>query len=209
MVYEGLPTPDSFLAEKNQLSGAEANVLVSQIIAKLGLPVVVKPTKEGSSIGMSVVYEESQLPAALNLAFEYDEKAALVEKFIPGKEIHAAVLGNEHPIALPLIEVDAVNGVYDYEAKYTAGMSKHTIPPLLPEALQKTVQDLAVRSFTAFDCRGLARVDFRVDPQGNPYILELNTIPGLTPTSLCPEAAQAAGIEFPALVEQMIQLALE
>ena len=208
LIVDGFSTPEHILAGKEQI-GAEGGKLSEEIIARLGLPLVVKPPNQGSSVGMTIVTEEQQLIPALELALSFERDTVLVERFIDGKEIHASVLGNNSPVALPLIEVDSVSGVYDYEAKYTAGMSSHTIPPNLPEDLQNTIQSLAVRAFKSFGCRGLARVDFRVTPQGEPYILEINTIPGMTATSLCPDAALAAGIGFADLVEMMVKLALD
>ena len=208
LLSEGFATPEYALVAKARIQAGDAD-LAGELIAKLGLPLVVKPPRQGSSIGMSIVKQAAQLRPALNLASQYDPSEVLVEAFIDGKEIHAAVLGNETPLALPLIEVDTVSGVYDYEAKYTEGMSSHTIPPRMPEDSQAMIQTLAVRIFKSFGCRGLARLDFRVDQQGRPFILEINTIPGMTSVSLCPDAARAAGIEFPELVERMVKLALD
>ena len=206
LLAEGLPTPDYALVEKERVLAGSPET-AGELIAKLGLPLVVKPPRQGSSIGMSIVNREDQLLSALNQALQYDPSVVLAETFIDGKEIHAAVLGGKEPLALPLIEVDTVSGVYDYEAKYTEGMSSHTIPPRLPEDLQAKIKSLAARVFQSFGCRGLARVDFRVDRQGRPFVLEINTIPGMTRVSLCPDAARAAGIEFPELVERMVKLA--
>ena len=208
LLSDGFATPEYALVAKERIQAADS-ALAGELIARLGLPLVIKPPRQGSSIGMSIVKLEEQLFPALNLAIQYDPSEVLAESFIDGKEIHAAVLGNKTPLALPLIEVDAVSGVYDYEAKYTDGMSSHTIPPRIPEDLQKTIKSLAVRVFKSFGCRGLARIDFRVDRHDRPFILEINTIPGMTSVSLCPDAARAAGIEFPELVEKMVKLALD
>lgn len=210
LLFEGLPTPKYQLVQQAKAEAPASDLASGQthIIDEMGLPLVVKAPMQGSSIGLAFVRQKRELHSALAAAFQYGP-VALVEEFITGMEIHATILGNEAPVALPLIEVVSATGVYDYEAKYTPGMSSHIIPPRLPEKQQEIVKDLAVRAFKALGCRGLARVDFIVDPQGRPYILELNTIPGLTATSLAPDAARAAGIEFPELVERMVRLALE
>lgn len=206
LLYEGLPTPLFALVDREEFRrrGLPAAARAADAI---GLPLVVKAPTQGSSIGTTFVYEERELIPALEMAFQYDP-VALVEQFVAGMEVTASVLGNEAPVALPLVEIVSATGVYDYQAKYTAGLSSHIIPPRMPEEQQALVQNLAVRAFKALGCRGLARVDFIIDQQGQPLILELNTIPGLTATSLAPDAARAAGIEFPALVEKMLKLAL-
>lgn len=207
LLYEGLPTPLFTLVSREEVRRQGMPAVAARAVSEMGLPVVVKAPTQGSTIGTTIVPQEGELIPALELAFQHDP-VALVEQFVAGVEVTASVLGNEAPIALPLVEIVSATGVYDYEAKYTAGLSSHIIPPRLPAEQQVLVQDLAVRAFKALGCRGLARVDFIVDRQGQPYILELNTIPGLTATSLSPDAARAAGIEFPALVEKIIRLAL-
>lgn len=207
LLHEGLPVPKYILVSKEETGSGGKLPEFAQITGVLSLPLVVKPAAHGSSIGVTFVHQEQDLTPALELAFQYDS-VALLEEFIEGTEITASILGNSHPVVLPLIEIAFDNVFYDYNTKYTAGMSNHIIPPRLPEEQQDLAKKLAVRAFKAFGCRGLARVDLIVDHSGNPYILELNTIPGLTATSLCPDAARAAGMEFPELVEKMIKLAL-
>lgn len=208
LLLEGLPTPLFILTGKEETGFNGMSSIAARITGEMGLPLVVKAPTQGSTIGITFVHQERELIPALELAFQHDP-VALVEQFVEGVEVTASVLGNDEPVALPLIEIVSATGVYDYEAKYTTGMSSHIIPPRIPEEQQDLVKDLAVRAFKALGCRGLARVDFIVDRQGKPYILELNTIPGMTDTSLSPDAARAAGIEFPELVERIINLALD
>jgi D-alanine-D-alanine ligase len=119
------------------------------------------------------------------------------------------VLGNDDPVVLPLIEIISSTGVYDYEAKYTVGMSDHIIPPRIPREQQNKIKYMALQTYKAIGCRGLARIDFILDREWNPYVLEVNTLPGMTATSLFPDAARAAGIEFQDLTEQIVRLAME
>ncbi|MCL6638346.1 MAG: D-alanine--D-alanine ligase [Firmicutes bacterium] len=207
-IYEGLPTPRFILVERRDAAVTGMDAAVLRIENEIGLPAVIKAPTQGSTIGTSFVRRKEEIVPALELAFHYDE-VALVEEMIEGREITASVLGNEDPVALPLIEITSTTGVYDYEAKYTPGMSEHIIPPGIPEDRQELVREMAVRAYRALGCRGLSRVDFMVDRQGRPYVLEVNTIPGMTATSLFPDAARAAGIEFPDLVDRLVRLALE
>jgi D-alanine-D-alanine ligase len=206
--YAGLPTPSFMEVESAAAKRSGLQAAAESINSKMGLPLVVKAPTQGSTIGITFVHRKEELVSALEMAYRYDH-TALVEQFIEGTEITASVLGNENPVALPLIEIVSMTGVYDYEAKYTAGMSEHIIPPRISSELQDAIKALAVRTFKTLGCRGLARVDFMIDHQGNPFILEVNTIPGMTATSLFPDAARAAGIEFPELIDRIVKLALE
>lgn len=206
--YEGLPTPQFVKMEGTVAKKLGLQIAAEKINSQMGLPLVVKAPTQGSTIGITFVHQKEDLVSALELAYHYDH-TALVEQFIEGREITASVLGNDNPVALPLIEIVSTTGVYDYEAKYTAGMSEHIIPPRIPETQQDVIKDLAVRTFKTLGCRGLARVDFMLDHQGSPFILEVNTIPGMTATSLFPDAARAAGIEFPELIDRIVKLAME
>ncbi len=200
---EGIPTPRWLAVESSQLVGAAQRVLI-----ELGLPCVVKPACEGSSIGVTIVREEQHLEPALKLAFQYSNEA-LVEKFVPGTEITGPVLGNDDAQVLPLVEIIPSSGFYDYQAKYTAGATEEIVPARIPEATAERARELTLRAHHALGCRGMSRVDMIVAPDGEVYVLELQTIPGLTDTSLLPRSAQAAGISFPQLVDRLIELALE
>ena len=208
LLFEGLPTPRFMVVEDTVAKEMGMQATAEKIHSEMGLPVVVKAPTQGSTIGIAFVHQKEDLVSALELAYRYD-KIALVEQFIEGRELTASVLGNENPVALPLIEIVSTTGVYDYEAKYTAGMSNHIIPPRISEEQQGVIKELAVRAFKALGCRGVARVDFMLDHTGSPFVLEVNTIPGMTTTSLLPDAANAAGLSFPELVDRVVELALE
>ncbi len=167
-----------------------------------GYPLVVKPVSEGSSLGLSIVTGAEELPDALAKAREFSSQV-MIESYIPGIELTAAVLADE---SLPLIEIRARGGVYDYQAKYTKGYSEYLVPaPIAPEICQK-VKDLARVSARALGCtRGAVRVDFRLDMESRPYVIEINTVPGMTETSLLPQAAEAAGIDFVTLIDRILQ----
>ncbi len=203
---EGIPVPSEILV--NRESRPPAELLRTQAERELRFPVIVKPNAQGSTIGCTIVDTATGLEAALDTAFKYDS-SVLVEEFIRGIEITAGVLGNAEPQVLPLIEIEAKGGFYDYEAKYAPGGSTHTIPARISETAADRARAFAARSHLALGCRGMCRVDMIVADDDVPYVLELNTIPGMTPTSLLPEAAKAAGIEFPELLDRIIAYALE
>ncbi len=163
-------------------------------------PVVVKPTREGSTIGISLVKRLRDLPPALTEAFRYGSEV-MVEKYIPGRELTVGVLGDR---ALPVVEVRAAGGFYDYQAKYGSTTTRYLVPAPLPVRLSGRLRKMAVAAHRVLDCRGATRVDFRLSPEGKPFILEVNTIPGMTPTSLLPKAAREDGIEFDELVEWIL-----
>lgn len=181
----------------------------SMVLDELGLPVVVKPEHEGSSIGLSIVRNAEQFPKALADAWQFDRRC-LVEKFIPGVEITGGVLGNDALEALPLIEIvpGAEHEFFDYSAKYTPGASEEICPARLNLALTATAQEYARSAHQALCCRGYSRTDMIVSDR-EVFVLETNTIPGMTETSLFPQAAAAAGMSFSALLDRLIELALE
>jgi D-alanine-D-alanine ligase len=173
-----------------------------ECLEALGLPMVVKPVQAGSSVGVSIVREITEFPEALEKALRYSPQA-LAETFIPGKEITVTVFGEK---TYPAIEmIPQVTAFYDYEDKYRAGGSRHLLPPDLPKTTLDLLDDHALKVYRAFKCRGVARVDFRVTPEGQAWVLEVNTLPGMTSTSLVPEAMAAAGVSF----EQLVKLSLE
>jgi len=207
LLAESLPTP-RFCVISRPLPGDEKwDNYRQEVLTKIGLPAVVKPATQGSTIGVTFVHEEDVLVPGLQEAFRYDDRI-LVEEFIDGPEVTAAVLGNRNPRVLPLIEIVSETGVYDYHAKYTPGMSTHIIPPRLPADICEQISDLALKVYRLVGCKGFARVDFLLG-NGRPYALEVNTIPGLTEVSLFPDAARAAGISFGDLVDELLRLALE
>lgn len=167
---------------------------------KVGYPLVVKPANLGSTIGMSFVYGQEELGKAVELAFSHD-RTVLLEKFIHGRELTVGILGGR---ALPLVEIIVPGGVYDYEAKYQSRDNKYICPAELDENVAKGMQETALDVFRALKGYSMSRVDFRLDEAGDAYVLEMNTIPGLTGTSLLPKAAAQAGISFIALIETML-----
>lgn len=207
LVYReaGIPTPEGVHYEPGtQLSDDEAH----ELAARLGMPLFVKPAGNGSSFGITRVEDLSQLAGAFELAgSEGDE--ILVETCIEGTEITVPVIGNENPEALPIIEIVTGADFYDLKVKYEAPELHHVIPARLPEETAALAQELAVRAHVALGCRGVSRSDFIVTSEGVPYILETNTIPGMTEQSLLPDAARHAGIEFPELCRRLIELALD
>jgi D-alanine-D-alanine ligase len=173
-------------------------------LGRLTLPVVVKPSKQGSTVGLSIVRRREDLPGAIAEAFLYDDEV-MIEQFIPGRELTVGILGDE---ALPVGEIIPQHEIYDYECKYTVGMAEEIFPAQIQSERARDAQDLARRAFHALKLRGCARIDFRMTEDGNLYCLEANTLPGMTQTSLIPQAAQAAGISFPVLCERIVLSAL-
>jgi D-alanine-D-alanine ligase len=196
--HEGIPTPKWVVLRAGETPGTVDTAALG------GYPLVVKPSSEGSTVGLTIVTEPEELPEAIRLASQYGPEV-LIEEFIPGRELTVAVLGDE---PLPIVEIRPQGGHYDYESKYTAGRSEYFCPADLPEPLAARVRDLGLRAVKALDCRGCARVDFRLSPRGEPYCLEVNTVPGMTPTSLVPMAARARGISYDELVGRMLDLAV-
>jgi len=168
-------------------------------------PIVIKPCEEGSTFGVSLVRSPDELEAACDHAFRYGEEA-LIEEFIAGREVTVGILGDQ---ALPVVEVIPLSGFYDYESKYTVGKTEYVVPAQLEEKLYQQLQHWGLRTHMALGCKGVSRVDIRIDQQGNPFVLEVNTIPGMTETSLLPKAARVAGISFEELVKRILIMALE
>ena len=171
----------------------------------LGLPLIVKPSKEGSTVGLSLVKVIADLPAAIAEAFRHDDEIML-ERFIPGRELTVGILGD---VALPVGEIIPRHELYDYECKYTPGMAVEVFPAAISDAERQKVQDAALRAFRALKLTGYARIDFRMTAGGEFHCLEANTLPGMTELSLIPQAAAADGISFPDLCERIVALALQ
>ncbi len=169
----------------------------------LALPVVVKPSSQGSAIGVTIVRERQQFARALAKSFRFGP-VVLVEKYIPARELTVAQLGEK---SLPVIEIKPKTSFYDYTAKYKKGMSVHVLPAPLSTAVAQRVQAAAKKAYQVLGCQGAARVDILLSRSGKVYVLEVNTIPGMTTTSLLPEAAKAMGFSFSQLVKKMLQMA--
>lgn len=180
-----------------------------RLLDDLRLPLVVKPVRQGSSLGMSIARTPTELAAAIGKAFTYDGEV-MVEEYVKGREITVGVLGNSQLTALPLVEIipGKEHPFFDYEAKYQAGASKEVCPADLPEEISRTAQEYAIRAHRALKLRGYSRTDMIVSANGI-VVLETNTIPGMTPTSLLPQAAAAAGLPFAALLDRLLELAME
>ncbi len=199
----GLPVADAVVVREGKAPDPAA-------VAALGLPVFVKPARGGSSIGITRVTDLADLPAALRTAWDADPKA-LVEASVAGREVECGVLdGPEGPQAsLPAeIRVAADREFYDFEAKYLEGATELVVPADLPAEVARRLQDSALRAFRALDCEGLARVDFFVAPDGTLTVNEVNTMPGFTPTSMYPRMWAASGVDYPQLVDRLLQSAL-
>ena len=204
LVFErtGIATPPWKSLRRGQV------VDVEELVAALGGKTVVKPANEGSAIGVTIVHEPAELGPAIEHAFEYDD-SVLVEQFVDGVEVTVGVLGNDEPFALPTLEVVPEHEFYDYESKYVPGMSRHIIPARVSQAAREECQRLSLEAHLVLGCRGMSRSDTIVTEDGRVLMLELNTIPGMTATSLLPDAARGAGIEFPDLCRMLVELALE
>ena len=172
---------------------------------EIAFPLVVKPSSEGSSVGVSLVSSAAQFDAAVQLAFRYDPEI-IIEQYIRGMEVQVGVLGGR---ALGAIEIVPKDAFYSYQAKYEKGGSEHFFPARIPEEVYKRTLDAGLLAHRALGCRGYSRVDFIISGDGLPYILEVNTLPGMTATSLLPEIAQGAGIPFPDLVEEILRLSVD
>jgi len=189
----GVPVPAWFMAP----------VAPEDVTTALGWPVIIKPSKQGSSVGLTLVKKAQDLGNAVKLAARYDDEV-MAEQFIPGRELTVGVLGD---VPLPVGEIVPKHELFDYETKYTPGMSEETFPARIETLLARQLQEYAIMAHRALKLNGYSRVDFRVTPEGDIFCLEANSLPGMTRTSLYPQAAQAAGIPFPELCERVARLA--
>lgn len=197
----GISTPACLIVNKKE-SGIK-----EKIMQRFSLPVVIKPASQGSSIGVEIVKEENQLDEALANAFKYS-RDILVEEFIGGKELTVSMMQKDgEVVALPVIHIAPHSGMYDYHSKYTKGATEYICPADLDEETTKKVQEISKQAYEVLGCSGVARADVMLDEEGNGYVLEINTVPGMTATSLVPKAAAAAGISFPELCNIILQSA--
>ncbi len=179
----------------------------SQVWQEFDPPIFVKPSNQGSSVGASLVRSKKDLKKALELAFGFS-RYALVEEYLDGIEVTGAILGNDYPQALPLVEIVPKNDFFDYQAKYDENLTDEICPARISKELTLEVQQAAVIAYKTLGCRGFGRVDM-ILKKDKVYVLEVNTIPGLTPVSLLPKAARAVGTSYPALLDKIISYALE
>jgi D-alanine-D-alanine ligase len=192
----GIPTPAYEVFEGGHAMGRR--------LARLGFPLVVKPSRQGSSVGISVVQREAELPEACEVAGRYDHRL-LAEQFVSGRELTVGILDGR---ALPVVEIRPKHDFFNYEAKYTKGETDYFVPAALDRSIESQTKSLALRAHECLGCRDYSRVDLILSERGELFVLEVNTIPGFTETSLLPKAARAAGIEFPNLCARLVQLAL-
>jgi len=198
---EGVETPDWLTLNSMNI---EPKKIINYIKNQIGFPCIIKPNDQGSTVGLKLVKEESEVEEAVKLALQFSSKA-LVEKYIPGRELTVAILINE---PLPVLEIVPKSGLYDYKSKYTSGMSEYIVPAKISEEIENKAQQQALKAFHSLGCEGYARVDFRLSINNELYCLEVNTLPGMTPLSLVPKAAKAVGISFEELIKRIIQQAL-
>ncbi|GAB4536421.1 MAG: D-alanine--D-alanine ligase [Thermodesulfovibrionia bacterium] len=197
--YHGLPVADFITIHKGVRNGFDKSSI------GFGTPWVIKPATEGSSIGVSIVKDEVGLKPSIDKAFTYSDRV-LIERFIEGREVHIGILGNR---VLGGVEVRPSLEFYNYEAKYTSGLTEYIIPPELDRDVYERAKETAMDAYKGIGCSGACRVDLIIDKQGVPYLLEVNTLPGMTTTSLLPKIAHSAGLGFNDLIEEMIRLAIK
>lgn len=200
----GVRTPEWILLRTGDAIDWRGPSFADDAIVVLGTPVIVKPSKEGSTVGLTLVKERERLTEAIEEAFRYDDEVML-EQFIPGRELTVGVLGGR---PLPVGEIIPRHELYDYECKYTSGMAEEIFPAALTDAQREEVQQAALRAYRALKLSGCARIDFRMTDDGQFHCLEANTLPGMTELSLIPQAAAADGMSFPELCERMADLAV-
>ena len=203
----GLPVPQSLVVTAGRWR-EEGPALAREVEGQLGYPCFVKPANSGSSIGTTKVRSREDLADAMAEAFRFDRKA-LIEQAIEGRQVECSVLGNDHPQASPLGEIVFTREFYDYAAKYEDPTTRLIIPAELPADLVRSLQAMAIAAFQAVDCAGMGRVDFFLGPDGQPYLNEINTIPGFTPVSMYPKLWEAADLSYRDLITRLIELGLE
>ena len=196
----GISVPNGFVIEKSY----SYELILQKIKNEFTFPLIIKPNDQGSTFGLTICEKEDDVQKALSLSFQYSDKT-LIEEFIPGRELTVGILADK---VLPVLEIRPKHNLYDYECKYTKGMSEYIVPAEIPEEIAKQIQEQTGRAFVSLGCRGYARADFRLNDAGKFYCLEVNSLPGMTATSLLPKAAKAVGISFTQLVEKIVNLAL-
>jgi D-alanine-D-alanine ligase len=204
-----IPTPDWVALPHDRFSELGAVAVLDRIVARLGLPLMVKPAQGGSGLGATVVREASALPAAMVSCFAYDQ-TALIERYVEGVDVAVSILDlGEGAVALPPIEIVPSNGVYDYAARYTAGLTTWHAPARLAEDVTASVIETALAAHKSLGLRDLSRVDLIVGPDGAATVLEVNVSPGMTETSLLPMAVQAAGLDMGEVLARIVRRAAE
>ena len=198
-LYHKIPVPPFEVLSREQ--GAKS---INSLHIGFSMPWVVKPATEGSSIGVNIVRDEGQVRSAVEEAFALSDRA-IIEKYIEGREVHIGVLNNK---VLGGVEVRPSLEFYSYEAKYQPGLTEYILPPEINSTTYERAKETALSAHIALGCRGATRTDLRIDKDGDPHVLEVNTIPGMTETSLLPKVARLAGLDFHALIEEILRGAL-
>jgi D-alanine-D-alanine ligase len=206
----GIPTPDFHAFSETAFRELGAAQALPAIESQLDFPLVVKPAAQGSALGIKFARTAADVPAAIVSAFSYDRKV-LLERYVPGRDLAVSIVEQDgEPHALPVVEaVPEGREFYDFEARYEIGRTRFVCPAELPTGVAERTQELAIDAYRALGCAGFARVDLMLHEDGELYVLEANSVPGLTETSLLPQAADAAGITFDALVERILGMALQ
>ncbi len=195
-------TPKWLIAEKNKF---KIDSIKKNIDKNFGYPCVIKPNDQGSTVGLTICNDSASVEEAINLSLEFSNKA-LIEEYIPGRELTVAILENK---ALPVLEIKPKHNLYDYECKYTSGMSEYIVPANIPKNIFEKIQSQSLLAFNSLGCETYSRVDFRLTENNEAYCLEVNTLPGMTATSLVPKMAKAVGISFEELIDKIVQLSLK
>ncbi len=199
--HYGINTPKWITLTKNRFDISEVPVMIKE---KFGYPCVIKPNDQGSTVGLTICKDESEVVDAVSLALEFSDKA-LIEEFIEGHELTVGIIENT---ALPALEIKPKHGLYDYECKYTSGMSEYIVPAQIPQNVFENLQAQALLAFHSLGCEGYSRIDFRVNSKWETYCLEVNTLPGMTSTSLVPKMAKSIGITFDQLIDKIVKLSV-
>lgn len=200
-----IPVADDVVVSAAEIATLGLGRVTEGIALDLGFPCIVKPDCEGSTIGVSVARNSEELERALELSLEYDD-VLIIERFVEGRLMTVGLIGGD-PTGLPVLEVRPKKEIYDYECKYSEGMTEYIVPAEISEELARRLQRLSHRAHSALGCEGFSRVDFMVDSEGECYCLEVNTIPGMTELSLVPKAAAAAGYSFNQVVDVILKTA--
>jgi D-alanine-D-alanine ligase len=207
LIEAGVPTPEFFAFNQTAFRELGAADALPAIEERLAFPIVVKPSSQGSALGIKFARTAQDVPSALVSAFSYDAKV-LLERYVKGRDLAVSILdGGDGPVALPVVEAVPTGGeddFYDFQARYEIGRTEFTCPAELPDGVTERAQELALRTYELLGCYGFGRVDLMLDEDGELFVLEANPIPGLTETSLLPQAAEAAGIGFDDLVGRIL-----
>ncbi len=199
--HYGVKTPPWISIDKKSANSEAVSAMIKK---EFGFPAVIKPNDQGSTVGLTVCTDSSQVEEALSFSFQFSNRT-IIEKYIPGREMTVAILEDK---ALPVLEIKPKNGLYDYESKYTSGMSEYIVPAEAPKEAAQRMQEQALLAFNALGCEVYGRVDFRLDDDFESYCLEVNSLPGMTSLSLVPKMAATVGISFEQLIDRIIRLSL-